>query len=185
MKHLFACVLVLSLIAPASALAQGAMAPLPPEREGLTLTPFLASSFGGDLRSSPATVGAALGYGANERISLEAEFGVAPSARQGQVIEVDSSVWTLSGNVLYHFARANVTPYVVAGLGLVSANPDVPLGIDVQDTTSFAWNFGGGVKSALSERFGLRADLRYMNANDAAPDHWRLYGGLVIRRIGQ
>jgi opacity protein-like surface antigen len=197
-KHisLIRCVLLGTLISlahmPAPAWAQPpgdrGVAPLPPEPEGFTLTPFLASSFGGDLQSSPATFGAALGYGANQRITLEAELGVAPNARQGQILEVDTSFWTLSGNVLYHFSRENFTPYAAVGLGLVSANPDLPL-IDEQmvegQTTSFAFNFGGGVKAALNERFGLRGDIRYINANGAAPDHWRLYGGLVIRRLGQ
>ena len=37
------------------------------------------------------------------------------------------------------------------------------------------------VKTAMSERWGLRADLRFFNGDDFAPDHWRLYGGVVIR----
>lgn len=171
----------------ASSASAQAIDPLPPEPEGFTLTPFLASSFGGSLENAPATGGIALGYGANQRISLEAEFGVAPGARQGELIVVDSSFWTLSGNVLYHFTQGNFTPYATAGIGIVSADPDLPVtGPDVleRDTTSFAWNFGAGAKAGLNERFGLRADLRYFTAGNAAPDHWRLYGGLVIRRIG-
>jgi opacity protein-like surface antigen len=183
-------VAVMLLVLPAVALAQqpqDAVAPLPPEPEGLTLTPFLASSFGADLRSSGTTAGAALGYGANQRISLEAEFAVAPNTRQGQLIEVDSSLWSLSGNVLYHFLRENFTPYATVGIGVLSANVDLPPGLDLveRSTTGFAFNFGGGAKAALNDRFGIRADLRYINAGDAAPDHWRLYGGLMIRQLGR
>jgi hypothetical protein len=59
-------------------------------------------------------------------------------------------------------------------------------GLIADDTsTQFAWNWGGGIKSAISDRFGLRADLRYVNGDDLAPDHWRLYGGFVIRQIGR
>lgn len=60
-------------------------------------------------------------------------------------------------------------------------------GLIEDDTTlGFAWNWGGRVKTALSDRFGLRGDVRYFNGRDElAPDHWRMYGGVVIRRIGQ
>jgi hypothetical protein len=29
------------------------------------------------------------------------------------------------------------------------------------------------------------ADLRFFNGDDFAPDHWRLYGGVVIRQFGR
>jgi hypothetical protein len=164
-----------------------ATSPMPPEIDRFNITPFMAGSFGGDLQSAPATFGAALGYGANERITLEGEFAVAPNALQGQLIEFDTNYWTLTGNVLYHFTRERFTPYAVVGLGVINSNPDTPsFGVDVAETdgSGLVWNFGGGAKAALNNRLGLRADLRYMNASNAAPDHWRLYGGLVFRRIG-
>ena len=52
-------------------------------------------------------------------------------------------------------------------------------------TTTFAYNWGGGLKSALNEHVGLRGDLRSINGSDLAPDHWRIYGGLMIRNIGR
>ena len=57
----------------------------------------------------------------------------------------------------------------------------------VTDDTStvLSWNFGGGLKTAMNERWGLRTDLRYFNGDDFAPDHWRLYAGVILRRIGQ
>ena len=51
----------------------------------------------------------------------------------------------------------------------------IALGLIADDTsTQFAWNWGGGIKSAISHRFGVRAGLRYVNGDDLAPDHWRL-----------
>ena len=37
-----------------------------------------------------------------------------------------------------------------------------------EDDTSmeFAWNWGGGLKTALADRIGLRADLRYLNGDE-------------------
>jgi hypothetical protein len=46
-------------------------------------------------------------------------------------------------------------------------------------STEVAWNIGGGVKAELTDRLIGRADLRRFQANDFAPDHWRLYGGLT------
>ena len=161
--------------------------PLMPEPEGLTFTPFLGFGFAGDFENTPASFGAALGYGMNSRVSVEGELYFAPGGEQGELVEFDSSVWSASANVLYHFLQQDFTPYVTGGIGLLGADTDAEsTGLINDDTsTEFAWNWGGGVKSAISERFGLRADLRYVNADELAPDHWRMYAGFVIRRIGQ
>ncbi len=162
--------------------------PLPPEPEGFTLTPFIGASFSGDLASAPAAFGLAVGYGWSDRISFEGELGLAPSGSMGTLVEFDTSVWTLSANVLYHFVQPSFTPYVTFGIGVVGSSPDIPTDLfpDVDDrTNTFAWNVGAGLKTAINDRFGLRADLRHFNASDLAPDHWRLYGGVVIRRLGQ
>jgi opacity protein-like surface antigen len=162
--------------------------PLPPEGEGFSLTPFVGAGFAGDYEDAPAGFGLALGYGANERISLEGELGFEPSGTQGEFLQVDTNVWTLSGNVLYHFAQPQFTPYVTLGLGVVGSDPDFGddlLPEDEDSTTAFAFNWGGGIKSALNDRVGIRADIRYFNADDLAPDHWRFYGGVMIRNIGR
>jgi opacity protein-like surface antigen len=166
---------------------QPAFDPLTPEPEGLTLTPFLGFGFGGDYENTPASFGAALGYGMSPRVSVEGELYFAPGGEQGELVEFDSSIWSASANVLYHFTGEDFTPYVTAGIGILSADTEAEMtGLISDDTsTEFAWNWGGGLKSAISERFGLRADLRYVNGDDLAPDHWRMYGGFVVRRIGQ
>jgi opacity protein-like surface antigen len=56
---------------------------------------------------------------------------------------------------------------------------------DENSTTALAWNYGAGVKAALNNRIGVRGDLRYFNAREVAPDHFRIYVGLVIRRLGR
>jgi opacity protein-like surface antigen len=174
---------------PPPAQQQPTVAPLPPEPEGFTLTPFLGAGFSGDLESSPAAFGLGVGYGYTDRVSLEAELGITPNGSMGIPVTFDTSVWTLSGNVLYHFiTQENFTPYVTAGIGVLGSSPDLPTDLfpDVNErTNSFAWNVGAGVKTAISDRFGLRGDLRHFNGSGLAPDHWRLYGGIVVRRIGQ
>jgi opacity protein-like surface antigen len=167
----------------------GAPDPLPPEAEGFSLTPFIGLGFSGDLENAPASFGVALGWALSPRLSLEGDLSFAPGGEQGLITEFDTSLWSLSGNVLYHFLppEREFTPYVAGGLGILSGDADVEDVTDVVDddtSTVFAWNFGGGVKTAMSERWGLRADVRFFNGDDFAPDHWRVYAGAIIRRIG-
>lgn len=60
---------------------QPVIAPLPPEPEGLTFSPFLGLGFAGDFENSPTAFGAALGYGMNPNVSVEGE--VAFVSRRG------------------------------------------------------------------------------------------------------
>jgi len=60
-------------------------------------------------------------------------------------------------------------------------NPDVLALYQDASATEFAFNFGGGLKYAISDRWHLRADLRRPQANDIAPDFWRVYAGLTFK----
>jgi opacity protein-like surface antigen len=167
--------------------AQATFSPMTPEPEGLSLTPFLGVGFAGDYENTPPTFGAALGYGVSPRVSFEAELFFAPGGEQGALAQFDTRTWSLGGNMLYHFLAEDFTPYVTGGIGIIGAFTDAAAtGLTTDENEhAFAWNWGGGVKTALSERVGLRADLRYINADELTPDHWRLYGGVVFRRLGR
>jgi opacity protein-like surface antigen len=167
--------------------SQGTFSPMSPDTEGFTITPFVGLGFAGDFENSPTAFGVATGYGITDRVSVEGDLYFAPDGEQGELIAFDTSLWSVSANVLYHFTGENVTPYLAGGLGIMGADTNAEdLGLATDDTsTNFAWNWGGGIKSALSDRFGLRADLRFFNGDDLVPDHWRLFGGVVIRNIGR
>jgi opacity protein-like surface antigen len=198
----FAVVICALAIAPAAfaqettppptpaATAQRTFSAMPNEPEGFTITPFLGLGFAGDFENNPTALGLAAGYGLNERLSIEGDLYFAAGGEQSDlddVIHFDTSVWSLSGNLLYHFTGEDFTPYVVGGVGVMAANADAEaLGVIADDTsTEFAWNWGAGIKSAMSDRWGLRADLRFFNGDELAPDHWRLFGGVTIRNIGR
>jgi opacity protein-like surface antigen len=168
----------------------GQVSPQPafgPEPEYFTLTPFVDVSFGGDYQNSPAGIGAAIGYGINNRLSLEGEFSLTPEGEAGAVAPFDVTVFGFSGNVLYHFVTAQeFTPYVTLGVGALGADSEADdLGL-VNDGTQWhmAMNWGAGIKTGLSGRVGFRGDARYFNGDELVPDHWRLYAGLTFRRIG-
>jgi opacity protein-like surface antigen len=173
---------------PAPTEQQPTFQPLPPDSEGFTITPFLGLGFAGDYENTPTSFGAAVGYGWDERVSVEGELFFTPGAEQDDVLEFDTSVTSLAANVLYHFTAEDFTPYVTLGLGYMFADAEIedvtPI-VDDDTEGAFAWNWGAGIKSAMSDRFGLRADLRYFNASDLVPDHWRLYGGVVFRNVGR
>ncbi len=170
--------------------APNAPEPLPPEPEAWNITPFLGIGFSGNLENTPAAFGVAVGYGLTPELVVEGDLSFAPGGEQGVLAQFDTSVWTLSANLLYHFdlPDRDFTPYAAAGLGIMTGDADAEDLIDlpVDDTsTVFSWNLGGGIKTAMNENWGIRGDLRFFNGSDFAPDHWRLYAGVVFRRIGQ
>jgi opacity protein-like surface antigen len=167
--------------------AQGTFSPMPPDSEGFTITPFVGLGFAGDYENSPTAFGVAAGYGITDRVSVEGDLYFAPDGEQGELVAFDTNLWSVSANVLYHFTGEDLTPYVAGGLGIMGADTNAEeLGLTTDNTsTKLAWNWGGGIKSALSDRFGLRADLRFFNGDDLVPDHWRLFGGVAIRNIGR
>jgi opacity protein-like surface antigen len=147
------------------------------------VTPFLGVVFGGNVEDAPATGGLALGYGGSG-LGVEGEVAYF-SAEQGVLTRFDTSVWLFGINVLWEFApRGRAIPYALGGIAWQRVDADladVPGSIDVESDTTASFAFGGGLKTMLGERVGIRLDLRYVNGNDLAPDFWRLYGGITAK----
>lgn len=161
----------------------GAFAQSVAEPKTITLTPFVSAAFdtSDGLSGSPG-LGVAIGYDFTSNLGVEGEvthlFDVA-----GDDANLDSSVQNYSANAIYHFDAKHVTPYATFGLGVEHIgrsvkNPDT-LALYALPSTEIAVNFGGGVKYPLSQNFLLRGDMRRFQANDLAPNYWRLYGGLT------
>lgn len=168
-----------TLLTAGTASAQSAAEP-----NTVTVTPFLSMSFGTsqDLGSSLG-IGAGIGYDLTTRLGFEAEFARVFDVA-GDDENLDYKLTNISANVLYYFPLRRVTPYATFGIGWERANPDFevidPVALVIGSSTEVAWNIGGGVKAEINERFQARGDLRRFQANDLAPDHWRLYGGLTF-----
>jgi len=154
------------------------------EPHGWTLTPFLQTSadVSGGAENSLG-LGVAAGYDVTPNLGFEGElahlFDVA-----GDNANVDWSVTNVSGNAIYHFNVMHVTPYATFGLGFERSSIDVkspdPLALTIPSSTEVAVNFGGGVKYRLNDTLIVRGDVRRFQAVDAAPDHWRIYGGVMF-----
>lgn len=164
---------------PAGAYAQSVAEP-----NTITATPFLSVSFGtsNDLGSSLG-IGGAIGYDWTKNLGFEVEVGRVFDVA-GDDENLDWALTNISANVVVHFDVPRATPYATAGLGWERSSPDYktpdPVALTIPSSTEVAWNFGGGVKVPVGDRLLARGDLRRFQANDLAPDHWRLYGGLTF-----
>lgn len=147
-----------------------------------TLSPFLGTSLdvseGGE---NSLTMGVGVGYDMTPNVGFEGEFSYLFDAA-GETDLVDWSITNISGNFIYHFDVRRVTPYATFGIGFErsSLESDDPLLDPIASSTEISFNFGGGVKYPLTPRILVRGDLRRFQANDLAPDYWRLYGGLTF-----
>jgi opacity protein-like surface antigen len=88
--------------------------------------------------------------------------------------ELSFAVWKgtgvfATGNLLYHFTRSRVQPYVLAGIGLMVYNPDFAAESD--NSTGWAWGFGFGIKGFITDRVSVRPE-------------WRVYLGHPERNNG-
>jgi opacity protein-like surface antigen len=179
-----------------AALLVGLSLPLPAAAQSIaqprswTLTPFLNSSAGvGDPAFDDSIgLGVAVGYDLTYNLGFEGEIGHLFDVA-GSTDNIDWSLSTFSANALYHFDVRRVTPYATFGIGVARSsydlkNPDVLALVIDPSGTEVAINFGGGVKYPINERWIARGDLRRFQANDDAPDYWRVYAGLtwLVRR---
>lgn len=144
-----------------------------------TVTPSFLIGTGGDLDSTGAGFGLAAGYAWNPHWAWEAAFNTLPSVDQGALLTVNSSIWTVSGNVLRYFtADRPFSPYLAGGIGFGHGSADIPANLNQfnlnDSSTNFIVNLGGGLSRTLTDRVNVRADLRYFIGSDLVPDFWRI-----------
>ncbi len=174
--HRFVPVLFVALACPPLAAAQSVA-----REKTWNVTPFVDAAFGTNAPTGSGGLGAAVGYDLTSNLGVEGEinrlFDVA-----GDAENVDWSVTSFSGNAVYHFDVVRVTPYATAGIGFSrsSVGGGDPAALLIPSSTEVTFNFGGGVKYPISSRMLARADLRRFQANDLAPDYWRVYGGITF-----
>jgi opacity protein-like surface antigen len=144
-----------------------------------SVTPMIGTAFSGDVDSPTVVLGVAGGYRWSPRVTLEGEFNLLPSSEANGLVEVDTRIWNLTGNILYHFAERPWRPYGAFGLGLGHGSADVNsndpvLRLASTSSTEFVVNFGGGVERNIRDGIRFRGDLRYFFGGDLVADYWRL-----------
>lgn len=148
-----------------------------------SITPFAGFGFSGDLDSPTGALGVAGGREWSSNVTVEGEFNLLPSSENGGLVEVSSTAWSLTGNLLYHFAPRTFRPYAVIGMGFGHATVDADEAGQVsnnldQSSNEFVVNLGGGVERAIRDNLRFRGDMRYFFGGDLVPDYWRLSAGL-------
>lgn len=99
---------------------------------------------------------------------VDADLGYHPEFfDDGGGFLTEASLLTLMSNARVAFpGRARVRPFASGGVGLIQPNLAEPGGLLRVDGTKFGWNAGGGLVTMLSDRIGIRADVRYFRASD-------------------
>jgi hypothetical protein len=149
-------------------------------RADFLITPFVGGVFGGrttllDLDTGAAsarhwTFGGSAGWLSDQVLGVEADFATVPRFFQnssGTGLITGSRVTTLTGNVLaavpLSVTRGSLRPYVAGGLGLMRATADDLIGLN-ESGDWLGLHIGGGAIGLITERAGVRFDLRHCRA---------------------
>jgi hypothetical protein len=179
----------------------------PDARADFLITPFLGSTFAGsttlyDLDVGAAsskhwTFGASAGWLSDQILGVEADFAMVPGFFQndtGVELVLSSRVTTLSGNVLaalpLSVTRESLRPYITGGLGLLRATAEDRINLN-ESNNLLALQLGGGAIGLVSNRAGVRFDLRHMRAlsrdltlrgeRTSKLSFWRFTVGVTLR----
>jgi opacity protein-like surface antigen len=169
-------VAVLLTSAPETAHAQP-----PLQRDTWLLSGALGLALDADADPSLTVLGAAT-FPLTSVLAVEGELGHVFDISPANV-EVDSSVTTVHGSVLYFFNTSYVlTPYVAAGLGVGKYSIDLNTIPETSfSATEIGFNLGAGVTYPLTGSTYFRGDFRYFKHIDDVPSLWRFAAGVSVR----
>jgi hypothetical protein len=149
-------------------------------RADFLITPFVGSTFGGnttllDLDIGAAsskhwTFGASAAWLSDQVFGVEGDFATVPGFFQnssGTGLVTGSRVTTLTGNVIaalpLSVTRESLRPYITGGLGLMRASVEDLIGLN-ESGDWLGLQVGAGAIGLISERAGVRFDLRHNRA---------------------
>jgi hypothetical protein len=181
-------------------------APIPQASADWFITPFLGTSFGADTTAlifeasgQKLTLGASVALIGPGLLGVELDVGHTPGFFQGDDPEglvLSSRVTTVGGNVIIAaplaLTRESLRPYVVGGVGLIQARSQNAAGLFPVDQDLAGLTLGAGALGMVSERTGLRFDIRHIKAVAGAKGpferpgasrvrFWRATAGVTIR----
>jgi hypothetical protein len=149
---------------------------------------------------SKLTLGGSVALLSDGVLGIEADVGHTPGffKRDNDALRLvtSSRVTTLGGNVIVAaplaVTRESLRPYLVGGLGLMQARSDDLVSLFPLDKDLLGLTLGGGAIGLLSERTGVRFDLRHLKAisGEDGPlaaegasrlSFWRASLGVIVR----
>ncbi len=181
--------------------------PPPTAHADWLITPFLGTSFASQSTflifeegaGRKLTLGASVSLLSDGIFGLEAEVAHTPRFFEGNDplgLVLTSRLTTVSGSAIVaaplSLTRESLRPYFVAGLGLIQARSNHAAGLFPIDENLTAVNIGVGAIGFVTERTGLRFDIRHFRAISTADaplartsasrlSFWRATAGETIR----
>ena len=158
------------------------------------LTPYVGVVFGGSANTFKVnsladefeqriSFGASAAWMGAGKLGLEVDYHLAPNFYQitggtgnVQLLDLDSSVQTLMGNVILGAPIGGTTgkgfrPYAVGGIGLMRSSLDGADELfDNLSNNELGVNVGGGAHVFFSDNVGMRGDLRYFRGLQKGDD---------------
>ena len=169
-------------------------------------TPFIGTSLGAETSflvfdegaGRKLTFGGSVALLGSGILGVEADIGHTPGFFEGNDpngLVLSSRVTTVGGNVILAaplaVTRESLRPYAVAGLGLMQARTKNAADLFPVDRNLLGLTIGGGALGFLTERTGLRFDIRHIRAISGAENpfvpgvsrlsFWRATAGVTIR----
>jgi opacity protein-like surface antigen len=158
------------------------------------LTPWAGVVFSGDTPKTHGVYGGSLAFTPRTGIGFEVDFGYAPDFFENDIgLGADSNLTTLMGNLMFSGGiGGNSRIYGTAGGGLQKSSVSGADDFFDVDRNDFGVNAGGGIIIGLSDKIGIRGDIRYFrNIGDDEPDnefdidfgsfsYWRGTGGIAF-----
>jgi hypothetical protein len=171
------------------------------------ITPFVGGSFAPETTFLVFEEGAGRKFAFGGSVALlsdgllgvEAEFSHIPRFFEGDSefgLVLTSRVTTLSGSVVLAvplaITRESLRPYLVGGLGLLQGRSKHARGLFPVEEDLLGLNLGAGAIGLVSDRTGVRFDLRHIKAISGADgplarpglsrlSFWRASVGLILR----
>jgi hypothetical protein len=183
------------------------VSPAATARADWLFTPFLGTSFAGETTfltleegaGSRITLGVSVALMGDGILGLEADIGHTPRFFEGddpRGLVLSSRVTSVGGNLIaaapLALTRESLRPYLLGGLGLLQARSRDLAGVFPVTEDRLGLTLGGGALGFVSDRTGLRFDVRYIKAISGADgllarpgvsrlSFWRATVGVTIR----
>jgi hypothetical protein len=167
-----------------------------PARADWLITPFLGTSFHADTTflifeagaDRKLTLGGAVGWLGDGVLGAELDVGHTPGFFQGSDpngLVLMSRVTTVSGTVVLAapiaLTRESLRPYVVGGLGVIQARSTNAADLFPVDRDLLSLTLGAGAIGMVTQRTGLRFDIRHIKALSGAEGPFERPGASGLR----
>lgn len=123
------------------------------------LSGHLGVAASGDVRGAAPVVGASMLVVDDSGIGVEVDAGHNSDFNDQRFS--DSSITTVTLNLVYLYPHDLLRPFISGGAGVVRLRAAFPGQASAQTQTDTSWSVGGGVLYMWNEALGLRGELRY------------------------